>query len=149
MSRRTKAFVSIPAALGVLYLASTVVHWQGSEPKRFFVYLIMAVICSVFQVKRPGFGTAFSVSLPFVLISIVELSLPEAVVVGCAAALAQCLWARSRATDTILAVGMLATVIATADFGYRALLPSFVQNATIRLFVAAAALFVANTFPAA
>jgi diguanylate cyclase (GGDEF)-like protein/putative nucleotidyltransferase with HDIG domain len=149
MSRRTKAFVSIPAALGVLYLASILVHWQGSEPKSFFVYLTMAVACSVFQLKRPGFGTAFSVSLPFVLISIVELSLPEAVAVGCAAALAQCLWARAKAADTLLAVGMLATVIATADFGYRSLLPGFVQNSTIRLFVAAAALFVANTFPAA
>src|SRR5580658_8127497 len=123
MSRRTKIFVSIPAALGVLYLISILVHWQGSEPRGFFVYLIMAVVLSVFQVKRPGFGTAFSISLPFVLISIVELSLPEAVAVGCAAALAQCLWARSKVTDVLLAVGMLATVIATADFAYRSLLP--------------------------
>ena len=106
MSSRAKKFVSIPVALGVLYLAFMGLHWQSPEPRKFLIYLSIAVLCSVFQLKRVGFGTAFSVSMPFVLISIVQLSLAEAVTVGCAAALAQCLWVRAKFTETVLAVGM-------------------------------------------
>jgi putative nucleotidyltransferase with HDIG domain len=149
MSIRTRIFVLVLAGLGLLLLATMGFRWHVSEPQRFFAYLSMAVLCSLVQVKRSGFGTAFSVSMPFVLISIVELSLAEAVVVGCCAALVQCLWARSKPVDTLLAVGLLATVIATADFVDSSLLPQSLQNSTVRLFVAALALFVANTFPAA
>jgi diguanylate cyclase (GGDEF)-like protein/putative nucleotidyltransferase with HDIG domain len=149
MSKRAKQFVSIPAALGVVYLAFMGLHWESSDPRKFLIYLSIAVLCSVFQLKRAGFGTAFSVSMPFVLISIVQLSLPEAVAVGCAAALAQCLRARAKAAETVLAVGMLATVIAIADFISHSLLPPSFRNPTVRLFVAAVALFVANTLPAA
>ena len=149
MSTRAKKFVSIPAALGVLYLVFMGLHWQSSDPRKFLIYLSIAILCSVFQLKRAGFGTAFSVSMPLVLISIVQLSLAEAVAVGCAAALAQCLWARAKVSETVLAVGMLATVIAIADFISHSLLPPSFRNPTIRLFVAAVALFVANTLPAA
>jgi hypothetical protein len=149
VSIRTRVFVLVLAGLGLLCLATLGFRWHVSEPQRFFVYLSLAVLCSFVQVKRPGLGTTFSVSLPFVLISIVQLSLGEAVVVGCCAGLVQSLWARSKLVDTVLTVGLLATVIATADFVDQSLLPQSLQNSTVRLFVAASALFVANTFPAA
>jgi diguanylate cyclase (GGDEF)-like protein/putative nucleotidyltransferase with HDIG domain len=149
MSIRTAVFVLVLAGLGLLLLATMGFRWHVSEPQRFFAYLSMAVLCSLVQVKRSGFGTTFSVSMPFVLISIVQLSLGEAVVVGCCAALVQGVWARAKLVDTILAVGLLATVIATADFVDQSLLPRSLHNPTVRLFVVALALFVANTFPAA
>ncbi|MGA2600477.1 MAG: HD domain-containing phosphohydrolase, partial [Bryobacteraceae bacterium] len=108
--------------------------------------------CSVFQVKRSGLSIAFSLNLPFVLISMVELSVPEAMTVGCAAALAQCLWdpqIRRRPSQIVFTVSVLAAIITSAGFAYNSLLPGTLRSATVRLFVAALAFFVANTLPAA
>lgn len=152
MSSKTKVFVTITAALGLAYLVLSIVNWHVSEPRRFVTYLGVAIICSVFQVKRSGLAIAFSLNLPFILISMVELSVPEAMTVGCAAALAQCLWdpqIRRRPSQIVFTVTVLATIITTAGFAYNSILPSTLQSATVRLFVAALAFFVANTLPAA
>jgi diguanylate cyclase (GGDEF)-like protein/putative nucleotidyltransferase with HDIG domain len=140
------------AVVGVIHLMASALHWQISNPGRFFSYLIMAVVCSSFRLQRQGVGTVFSLSLPFVLISIVQLTHSEATVIGCAAALVQCLWSpeiRRRPGRVVLAVGMVATVIAIAQFAWQSLLPHSLRTATPGLFVAATALFFANTFPAA
>jgi diguanylate cyclase (GGDEF)-like protein/putative nucleotidyltransferase with HDIG domain len=152
MSSKTKVFVTITAALGLAHLVLSVVNWHVSEPRRFVTYLGMAIICSVFQVKRSGLSVAFSLNLPFILISMVELSVPEAMTVGCAAALAQCLWdpqIRRRPSQIVFTVTFLAAIITSAGFAYNSILPSTLQSATIRLFVVALAFFVANTLPAA
>jgi diguanylate cyclase (GGDEF)-like protein/putative nucleotidyltransferase with HDIG domain len=152
MSTKTKTFVMITAALGLAHIAFTAANWHISDAKRFWTYLAMAVFCSVFQVKRSGLAIAFSLNLPFILISLVELTMPEAVAIGCAAALAQCLWdaqTRRRPSQILFTVTVLATIIASAGFAYDSLLPKALQSATIRLFVAASAFFVANTLPAA
>jgi diguanylate cyclase (GGDEF)-like protein/putative nucleotidyltransferase with HDIG domain len=152
MSTKTKIFVTITAALGLAQITFSAANWHVSDPKRFWTYLAMAVFCSVFQVKRSGLAIAFSLNLPFILISLVELTMPEAVAIGCAAALAQCLWdpqTRRRPSQILFTVTVLATIIASAGFVYDSLLPRALQSATIRLFVAASAFFVANTLPGA
>jgi diguanylate cyclase (GGDEF)-like protein/putative nucleotidyltransferase with HDIG domain len=90
-------------------------------------------------------------NLPFVLLSIVDLSMPEAVAIGCAAAMIQNLrspegWSVRRLA---LSLGVQATVISTASFVLESLLPPWLNDPPIKLFIAAVALFVANTFPAA
>jgi diguanylate cyclase (GGDEF)-like protein/putative nucleotidyltransferase with HDIG domain len=152
MSTKTKIFVMITAALGLAHITVTAANWHISDPKLFWTYLAMAVFCSVFQVKRSGLALAFSLNVPFILISLVELTKPEAIAIGCAAALAQCLWdpqTRRRPSQILFTVTVLATIIACAGFAYDSLLPKALQSATIRLFVAASAFFVANTLPAA
>lgn len=152
MSGRTRVFVVITAALGVAQLASIALDWEGSDPKLFLLYLGMAVVCGCFQVRGLGVGMAISLNLPLILLSIVQLGRSEAVVVGCAGILAQCLWdpqTRSRPSQIALRISILATVIATADFAYESLIPQSMRNETLLLIVASAALFFANTFPAA
>jgi len=137
---------------GAVQLASGVVNWQWSHPKLFLLYLSVAAICSYFQVRSSRTGLAISVSLPVILLSILQLNLPEAVAVGCAAALAQNFWdssSRFRLSQIVLSATTLATVIATANFAYQSLVPGWLHNAALRLFVASVALFFANTFPAA
>lgn len=152
VATRTKAFIFITVALGVAQLAASATNWHVSDPRRFFTYLAMAVACSLLQVKRPGLGIAFSVNVPFVLISMVELTVQEAIVVGCAAAVAQCLrdpQIRRRPSQILFTITVLATIIASAAFAYNSLLPRTLQSFTVRLFVAAISYFVANTLPAA
>jgi diguanylate cyclase (GGDEF)-like protein/putative nucleotidyltransferase with HDIG domain len=152
MSGRTRIFVVIMTAFGAVQLASGVVNWQWSHPKLFLLYLSVAAICSYFQVRSSRTGLAISVSLPVILLSILQLNLPEAVAVGCAAALAQNFWntsSRFRLSQIVYSATTLATVIATANFAYQSLVPNWLHNSALRLFVASVALFFANTFPAA
>jgi len=139
-------------AFGAVQLASGLVNWQWSHPKLFALYLGVAAVCSYFQVRSSRTGLAISVSLPVILLSILQLNLPEAVAVGCAAALAQNFWdpsSRFRISQLVLSATTLATVIATANFAYQSLVPTWLHNPALRLFVASVALFFANTFPAA
>jgi diguanylate cyclase (GGDEF)-like protein/putative nucleotidyltransferase with HDIG domain len=87
-----------------------------------------------------------------ILLSILQLSLPEAVIVGATGALAQGLLnrqTRAHRFNLLLGICVAASAIATADFIYRALIPNSAQNATLRLLVASLTLFFANTFPVA
>lgn len=152
VSTKTKAFILAIAALGLAQLVSCVANWHVSDSKRFVTYLVMAIVGSLFQMRRPSLGVSFSVNVPFVIISMVELSISEAMTVGCAAALAQCLCdpqTRRRPFQILLTIAALATVIASAGFVYSSLLPKPLESSTLRLLVAAGAFFVANTLPAA
>src|ERR1700736_1720147 len=152
MSWRTRVFVFITSALGVACLASAVANWYWPEPKLFLLYLSLAVICSFVQIRGASGGMSFSANLPVILISILRLSVPEALVVGCVAAIAQGFWNKStrrRLSQVALSACIMAAVIATANFAYQSIIPQTVRSATVRLFAASIALFVANTFPAA
>jgi diguanylate cyclase (GGDEF)-like protein/putative nucleotidyltransferase with HDIG domain len=152
LNPRMRIFVWIMTAFGAVQLTSGIVNWQWSHPKLFLLYLSVATICSYFQVKSSRTGLAISVSLPVILLSILQLNLPEAVAVGCAAALAQNFWdpsSRLGPKQIVLSATTLATVIATANFSYQSLVSNSLHNDALRLFVASVALFFANTFPAA
>ena len=49
----------------------------------------------------------------------------------------------------VISVGVQATIIATASFMFHSLLPGWLKDSPLRMFIAAVALFIANTFPAA
>ena len=152
MPRKMRIFIMIAAVFGTLQLFVSALHWRGANPTLFLLYLSMAVICSFFQARRLRAGVPFSLNLPFILLSMVQLSRAEAVVVGSVGMLAQCLWdpqTRSRLSQIALRTSIFATVIATADFVYRSLIPHSMQNGTLLLLVASVSLFFANTFPAA
>jgi diguanylate cyclase (GGDEF)-like protein/putative nucleotidyltransferase with HDIG domain len=152
MSPRTKTFITLIAYLGLGYLALSVANLHVEQPARFYIYLAMAVLCSIFQARNSGVSVAFSLNLPVVLISIVELSRPEAVAIGCGGALVQCLWdpqVRRRPSQVVFHVTALATIIAIAHFTLTSFLPASLGSVTMRLFLVTVAFFVANTLPAA
>jgi len=141
------------AALGLLQLVASTTAWSWPHPKLFLLYLLMVSICSLFQLKTSGpASSSFSANVPVLLLSISQLSLPEAVVVGAAAAVSQGLWNRQTRRHPFhiaLSAGVLASVIAIAEFAYNSFVPNSVQSPTLRLLAASLALFFANTFPAA
>ncbi len=152
MPARTKIFVSLLAVLGLAELAFSALNWHFYQPRLFLIYLVMAVLCSVVQVKQSSAPVSFYLNVPFILISMAQLSSAEAVVVGCSAVLAQSLLDRQIRRSpyrVFLGVTVAATVIASAGFVTATLLPKSLQSMTVRLFVAAGAFFVANTLPSA
>ena len=90
MSARTRTFVSLLAYLGFAYVVFLLGSIHVDQPARFATYLALAAITSLFQARQSGVAVSLSLNLPVLLIAIVDLSRPEAVAVGCLAALVQC-----------------------------------------------------------
>lgn len=153
MTRRAKSIALMMAALGLLQLVATATAWSWPNAGLFAVYSGMAVLSSWLQLRLAGSNSLpLSANVPVILLGILQLSLPEAVIVGVCGALGQGLsnrQTRSRWLQLASGVCMAASAIATAGFVYRSLIPASVHNPTLQLLAASMALFFANTFPVA
>ena len=77
------------------YLLGAVANWHCSDPLRLVSFAVAAVFGSVLKLRLPGVRGMVSVSALFILIGIVNLSLPEALAVGALSMLVQCTWRTS------------------------------------------------------
>ena len=121
MSTRAKIFVAATTAIGALVLASALWHWQSANLLRFSCYLLVAVLASGLKVRLPGIDGTMSVNFLFVLLGILELSLPETLIIGCIASLVQCFWrAKQRPSPVKVSfnVGMMANAIGLSYYTY-------------------------------
>jgi diguanylate cyclase (GGDEF)-like protein/putative nucleotidyltransferase with HDIG domain len=86
-------FVISTVVAGSAAIVLSLLNWQSSEDApKFVCFVLIAVIGSTMKVRLPGMESTLSVSFVFVLLGIVELSLPETIIIGAAGILAQCLW---------------------------------------------------------
>src|SRR5580700_8529333 len=92
MSLFSKIYVSAIVVIGSAVFLVESARWQSEDLVRFACYLALAIMASRLKVSLPGISGAMSVLFIFILFAIVELSLPEALFIGCAAILMQCLW---------------------------------------------------------
>jgi len=151
LSVQTKAFVGITASIGVVVLGHALLHWQSQDPMRFACYLAVAILASGLKVQLPGIDGTMSVNFLFILLGVLELSLPETLVIGCTASLAQSVWQLRSRPDPIKILfnvaGMMANASALTYLSYHALTGRFVGNKPILLMVSALVFFFANTLP--
>ncbi|HKB99476.1 MAG TPA: diguanylate cyclase [Terriglobales bacterium] len=153
MSIRARLFIGATAALGMWALAHALWHWQSVDLTRFVCYLLVAVLASSLKVQLPGIDGTMSVNFLFILLSVLELNLPETLVLGCTATLAQCLFGTRQklvpAKILFNVFGMMANAIAVSYFAYHSL-QSVLGAGTLPLLVITALIFfVANTVPIA
>jgi diguanylate cyclase (GGDEF)-like protein/putative nucleotidyltransferase with HDIG domain len=150
MSAQTKLFVTITASLGLLVLCNSLLHWQSADLPRFICYLVVAVLASGLKVQLPGIDGTMSVNFLFILIGVVELSLPETLLIGCTATLVQSVWQSRKKLDPIKVVfnvlGMMANASALCYFSYHWLDTRMAAKPVI-LMLAALVFFLANTLP--
>ena len=151
LSIQTQAFVGIAACSGVTVLAYTLAHWQSHDLVRFACYLAVAVLASGLKVQLPGIDGTMSVNFLFILMGVMELSLPETLVIGCAASLFQSIWQTRKRLDPVKVLfnvaGMMANASALTYISYHWLTARFASNKPILLMVAALVFFFANTLP--
>jgi diguanylate cyclase (GGDEF)-like protein/putative nucleotidyltransferase with HDIG domain len=151
MSTKTKLFVGISVALGIAVLGSAVWRWQSADPTRFVCYLLVAVLASSLKVQLPGIDGTMSVNFLFILLGVMELSLPETMVIGCVATLVQSVWQARNRLDPVKVMfnvlGMMANACALCYASYHWLGSSLDNNRPILLLVAALVFFLANTLP--
>ena len=153
MSTRARLFIGATAALGMLSLAFALWHWQSVDLMRFVCYLLVAVLASGLKIQLPGINGTMSVNFLFILLSVLELNLPETLVLGCTATLAQCLiGSRQKLVPIQIAFnvfGMMANAIVLSYFAYHDLQRVLGLGTLPLLIVTALIFFVANTVPVA
>jgi diguanylate cyclase (GGDEF)-like protein/putative nucleotidyltransferase with HDIG domain len=151
MSILAKLFIGATAALGMLALAFSIWHWQSLDLTRFICYLLVAVLASSLQIQLPGINGNMSVNFLFILLSVLELNLPETLVLGCTATLAQCLIGSHRKLDPVKlgfnVFSMMANAIVLSYFAYHGLQQKLGAGSLPLLVVTALIFFLANTVP--
>ncbi len=151
LSLQTKAFVGVTACCGLVTLAFAFSHWQSHDPARFVCYLIVAILASGLKVQLPGIDGTMSVNFLFILLGVMELSLPETLVIGCTATLVQSVWQARKRLDPVKVLfnvaGMMANASAFTYFTFHWLSARFASNKPILLMIAALVFFFANTLP--
>src|SRR6204780_925230 len=151
LSLQTKAFVGIAVSLGMVVRAHALLHWQSQDLMRFACYLVVAVMASGLKVQLPGIDGTMSVNFLFILLGVLELSLPETLVIGCTASLVQSVWQTRKRLDPVKVLfnvaGMMANASALTYLSYHWMVARFGSNKPILLMVAALVFFFANTLP--
>ena len=154
MPTRAKIFIGVTAAIGIVVVAMSLWHWHSGDPLRFACYLAIAIFASSLKVRLPGIDGTMSVNFLFILLGVLELSLSETLLIGCSAALVQCLWRTNQSTSyakiAFNVFSNMANAIALAYFAYhRFILLTASRASLIMLLLAALIYFLANTLPVA
>ena len=132
-------------------MASAFWHWQSADLTRFVCYLMVAALASSLKVQLPGIDGTMSVNFLFILLGVMELSLPETLAIGCTATLVQSVWQARNRPDPVKVLfnvfGMMANASALAYVSYHWLDPRMGSEKPILLLLAALVFFLANTLP--
>ena len=151
ISAAPRFFIATVVLCGTTVLTYSVLHGRSQNPLKFVCYLVIALAASRLKVKLPGITGTMSVNFLFLLLGVLELSLSEAMVLGCAAVAVQC-FDRKRPNPIQVAFNVCSTALAVAITfaSYRyALSHRALGKPAALLFLAACVYFLANTLPVA
>ncbi len=153
MSIRARLFIGVTAGLGMWALAHALWHYQSTDLPRFVCYLLVAVLASSLKIRLPGIDGTMSVNFLFILLGVLELSLPETLLLGCTATLAQCLFGTQQRPVPIKVIfnvfSMMANAIVLSYLAYHDLQRVLGAGTLPLLVITALIFFIANTVPVA
>jgi len=95
-------------------------HWHSNDPVKFVCYLIVALLASSLKVTLPGIDGTLSVNFLFTLLGILELSLPETLLIVLACTLGQAYWKPARRVKTVHLVFNWAQLTVSSALAYGA-----------------------------
>src|SRR3954471_5413104 len=149
MPVRARIYIALILASGILGLAAQIAHFSSAHPLQFWFYVLVTLLTSGLKIRLPMVLATLSVNFLFILLGIVEFSLPEAIVLGVAGTIVQCLWRpRSRPKAVRIAfsacsVGM--AIMAGHTVVHGPLKPMLGELHPVLLGLAACVYFVVNT----
>src|SRR5438876_6233921 len=106
-----RLFLAIVCLLGLAVLAETASYWRSPDLIKFGAFLAVSLYSAGARVRVPGVSAPLSLSYLFVLLSLVELSAPETILLATCVALMQCYWhppERPRVVSVMLQVSLMA-----------------------------------------
>ncbi len=151
LSVLARIFIGLMACMGAVVLGNGLAHWRASDPSQFVALLATAIGTSRLKVNLPGINGCMSVNLLFFLIAAVQLSLAEALVIGCASSLIQSIWASTKQMKPVQVVFNSATMVNAVALTTVVFTFASSHNEGLPLAMATAGLtfFLANTIPVA
>src|SRR5204862_4014875 len=127
MSPIARVYISLIVTAGAAAIARGMLLWAPHDVLRFAFYLCLAVPAASLKVSLPGITGTMSVLFVLLLASIVDLGLPETVIIGITCILIQSFWrakVRPRPVQLAFSVANIAIAITCSDFVYHAVLPA-------------------------
>jgi len=148
-SLSARIFVALVIISGFLLMGDAVLNAPSLPSVRFIALLVLAVLAARLRVKLPGLTGVMSVNLPFILLAAALTGTAEALTVGFVSTFAQCL-PRERRKLNIMQITFNCCAITLAVGAARWIfispeVTSVVASPALRLAVAAAGYFLANT----
>jgi len=127
-----RAYIAGMAVVAVGCFTFAFLHWESSDPVKFACYLTAALLASSFKVSLPGIEGTLSMNFLFTLIGILEMSLPETLLIGLVSTLAQFYWRPARRLKLVQLVFNLShvTVCSAAAYGAYKLVAIHVLHGT-------------------
>ncbi len=142
-----KVFISLVVAVGTCVFLYGAAKPASRNIAEFICYLLISILASRLKVNLPGITGTMSVNFLFILLGILELSLPETLVLGCAALLVQCLY-RDRPSAIQITFNLCASassIVLAYGVYHSAWLHQTLGSPSLLLGIAASVYFVANT----
>ncbi len=144
-----RVYIGGMALAALACFAVSLLHWQFTDPVLFVFFLAAAVLASSLKVGLPGIEGTMSMNFLLTLLCILELGLPETLLIGLAKTLAQFYWKPARRLKPVQLVFNLSqvTVCSAATYGAYKLFSVHVFHgpSPLALLVAAITHFAFNT----
>ena len=148
LSTGATLYVSVITALGVVVFGTSFLPWHSADLLRFICFLLITLLGSGLKVSLPSATGSLPVNTLFVLIAVIDLGLPEALLLGVASTLAQTMMARRSLVHCIFQAAVTALAVKICHLTYH--WPALEANGEVlRLFLTGGAYFVASTLPMA
>jgi len=149
---RARVFILWMIVSGAGVVAYGLVHMTWSDPGRFFCYLILVALASCFKIVLPGIDATLSVNFLFILLSVIELSPGETLLLACVATVVQTVWHTRNGIQPIhlaFNAAQMADSVALCYVVYHYSAGILGGHLPLRLMAIAIAYFLGNTVPVA
>lgn len=147
-----RAFVAAVIGIGFVVSLAGTVPWQTQDASRSYVLLALAVATSALKLQAPQVVGTMTANFVFVLLGILELSLSETLLLGCASTAAQLLIHRRSAKLPVTPLFHVGNAAIAVTLSYRTYHATSLEAAggdrgPFPLLLAATVLYAMNTFP--
>ena len=150
LSQAVLRCVHTMGAAGLIILGGCLANWESPDLLKYAAFLTIAVFSSSVPIEVPGVAGPLSLTFLFVMFGTLELTRSETILIATLMALGNALGQRprTRAAVTVFQCGTAALGAALAHGVYHALwLVPYQVDSSVRLAIAAAALYLVNTVP--
>jgi hypothetical protein len=148
VSTSTKAFIGLMAAASLFVLFQAFNLHTSVELPRFLAILALTLVAARFKVSLPGLSGSMSVTLPFILVSLIQMSFAETLIITVGSVLVQS-WASGRQPKLIQVLFNVCNVANAIGLAYFAIhmgrVQSYAPVAAVLVAVATTVYLLANT----
>ncbi len=149
MPIRAKLYIALILAAGTIGLSAELIHFRSANPLMFWCYFVFTLMTSGLKVRLPTVFATLSVNFLSILMGIVLFSLPEAILLGVAGTIVQCLWrprVRPKTIQIAFSACSIGLAVATAHSVFHGPLNGILADLNpLLLGAAACSYFVVNT----